>query len=74
VLVHRVDAASGTMLFVHNLADTPATVSIPIAEQLADPPVEIFQDRDYGDLELDHVDIGPYGYRWIRLRRDHAHT
>jgi maltose alpha-D-glucosyltransferase/alpha-amylase len=74
VLVHRVDAASGTMLFVHNLADKSATVSIPVSEQLADPQVEIFQDHDYCDLELDHGDIAPYGYRWIRLRRDHAHT
>jgi hypothetical protein len=34
-------------------------------------PIEVFSDTDYAAVEedLSGIDIGPYGYRWIRLRR-----
>jgi hypothetical protein len=67
VLVHRVDAASGTMLFVHNLADKSATVSIPVSEQLADPQVEIFQDP-----RLRRPRTRPRRHRTVRLPLDPA--
>jgi hypothetical protein len=35
-------------------------------------PVELFQDEAYDTLDLEHLDVHPYGYRWIRLHRDHA--
>jgi hypothetical protein len=31
----------------------------------------VFADHDYRpvDADLGEIDLGPYGYRWIRLRR-----
>jgi maltose alpha-D-glucosyltransferase/alpha-amylase len=72
VLVHRADAPSGSVLFVHNLSDSPAVVTIPESEQHDNSPVEMFQDADYNGLDLQHLDLHGYGYRWIRLHRDHA--
>jgi hypothetical protein len=28
---------------------------------------EIWKDRDYGDVSPGDVELGPWGYRWIRL-------
>jgi maltose alpha-D-glucosyltransferase/alpha-amylase len=72
VLVHRADAPSGSVLFVHNLSESPAVVGIPASEQHDGSPVELFQDEAYDTLDLEHLDVHPYGYRWIRLHRDHA--
>jgi hypothetical protein len=57
---------------VLNLSDSPAVVGIPASEQHDGFPVELFQDEAYDTLDLEHLDVHPYGYRWIRLHRDHA--
>jgi maltose alpha-D-glucosyltransferase/alpha-amylase len=69
VLVHLAEGHTGCVLFLHNLGDAPAHVSVP-HPPVDDPPVEIFGDHDYGGSPaLDQLELAPYGYRWIRLRR-----
>jgi maltose alpha-D-glucosyltransferase/alpha-amylase len=70
VLVHLTEAYTGSVLFLHNLSDAPAHVAVTDAPT-DDPPVEIFGDHDYGGSpKLQELDLAPYGYRWIRLRRN----
>jgi maltose alpha-D-glucosyltransferase/alpha-amylase len=68
-LVH--EAPSGAMLAVINLAKRKFTFDLgPHRAQQGDP-IEVFADRDYPPVgaDLRDIEIGPYGYRWIRLRR-----
>jgi maltose alpha-D-glucosyltransferase/alpha-amylase len=72
MFAHRADAASGSILFVHNLADQPARVRLPDQGDGNGQPVEMFSDREYPDLDLHDLELDGYGYRWIRLRRTHT--
>jgi hypothetical protein len=59
------------MLAVINLAEKAFTVDIGPHDAQEGPPIEVFADSQYapaGD-DLRGLDVGPYGYRWIRLRR-----
>jgi maltose alpha-D-glucosyltransferase / alpha-amylase len=70
VLVHRADDDTGTMVFVHNLDETDATIDLSSVAAEADHPNDVLADREYGDLgDFSKIAIGGYGYRWIRLRR-----
>jgi maltose alpha-D-glucosyltransferase / alpha-amylase len=70
VLAHRADDYTGSMLFLHNLDEEPVRLDLHDLYREAKYPNQVFGDRDYPDVgELDALDIGPYGYRWIRLRR-----
>ncbi|GAA6527645.1 alpha-amylase family protein [Intrasporangium sp. DVR] len=73
VLVHVAEGPTGLVMFVHNLGDTPQHLEIddvPLGEQ---PPVEVFSDHPYdGELDPTRLDVGPYGFRWLRLRRSHG--
>jgi maltose alpha-D-glucosyltransferase/alpha-amylase len=68
-LVH--EAASGAMLAVINLGDQAFTVDLGPQDAQEGAPIEVFSDTEYETVgkDLSGVDIGPYGYRWIRLRR-----
>jgi maltose alpha-D-glucosyltransferase/alpha-amylase len=72
VLVHQASTGQGSVLFVHNLGDRAVTVRLPAlgydAEQLAD----LFHDQDYGPANLRRLDVGGYGFRWIRLAESHS--
>lgn len=69
VLAHRADDTSGSMLFVHNLADSPAKVDLGEIE--ADYPNQVFGNQAYDeDIDLGAVQLDGYGYRWIRLYRN----
>lgn len=71
VLVHRCDDATGTMLFVHNLADQPGVVDLSSVYPEADFPNDVLADQEYPEPgKLDAIDVAGYGYRWIRLRRN----
>jgi maltose alpha-D-glucosyltransferase / alpha-amylase len=68
-LVH--EAPSGAVLALTNLSDVGGTVDLgPQAVQVGEP-IEVFADQPYDEptTELNGLQIGPYGYRWIRLRR-----
>jgi maltose alpha-D-glucosyltransferase / alpha-amylase len=65
------EAPSGAMLAVANLADKRVTVELGPPDRLAGDPIEVFADQDYPPPggELGPISLGPYGYRWFRLRR-----
>ena len=73
VLAHRADGPSGTMLFVHNLGTSDVCVDLSSLWAESNHPNQVFGDQDYGPVgKLDQLDLGGYGYRWIRLRRNPA--
>ena len=72
VLAHRAEAPSGSIVFLHNLADQPARVCLPEQPDEDHQPVEVFSDREYDDPDLRDLEVGGYGYRWVRLRRTHS--
>jgi maltose alpha-D-glucosyltransferase/alpha-amylase len=74
VFVHRTEAPSGSVVFVHNLADRPARVCLPEQSGEDSEPVEVFSDREYSDPDLHNLEVDGYGYRWIRLRRTHSRS
>ncbi len=65
------DAPSGAMLAVINLAEKPFTVMLGRQPVQEGGPIEVFADHAYkpAGLDLESIEIGPFGYRWIRLRR-----
>jgi maltose alpha-D-glucosyltransferase/alpha-amylase len=73
VLAHRMDGATGSLLFLHNLGRDDVRVEVGEQPDQADGdlPLELLADRGYdapsGDLT--GLELGGYGYRWIRLRR-----
>ncbi|MFL6081102.1 MAG: alpha-amylase family protein [Ornithinibacter sp.] len=73
VLTHLAEGPTGVVLFVHNLSEEPHLVhpqDVPTEDQ---PPVEVFSDHQYpGRVDPSEIEIGPYGFRWIRLRRSHG--
>ncbi len=71
VLVHRADARTGTMVFLHNLGEEPVCIDLKSLYAEADEPHELFADQAYPKIgHLDKLDLGRYGYRWIRLCRN----
>jgi maltose alpha-D-glucosyltransferase/alpha-amylase len=74
VLVHRAEAPGGSIVFLHNLADRPARISLPPQADEDGQPVEVFSDREYPVPDLRGLEVDGYGYRWIRLRRSHDRT
>ncbi|BAL92468.1 putative glycosyl hydrolase [Actinoplanes missouriensis 431] len=70
VLVHRADAATGTMVFVHNLGTEPAVVDLGSLAEEAELPNDVLADQEYPEPgKLDEIRVEGHGYRWIRLRR-----
>ena len=73
VLAHLAEGPTGAVLFVHNLSEEQQHVrpeGLPDEDQ---PAVEVFADHVYeGDVDPTALDVGPYGFRWIRLRRQHG--
>jgi maltose alpha-D-glucosyltransferase/alpha-amylase len=70
VLVHRADDVTGTMLFIHNLADQDGTIDLSSLAAEAEAPNDVLADREYPEVGgFEKVEIGGFGYRWIRLRR-----
>ncbi|HEX2771636.1 MAG TPA: alpha-amylase family protein [Micromonosporaceae bacterium] len=73
VLAHRADGATGTMLFLHNLGTDEVTVDLGKLYEEAELPIDVLSDQEYDPAgKLDALRLGPYGYRWIRLRRTWA--
>jgi maltose alpha-D-glucosyltransferase/alpha-amylase len=71
VLAHRMDAPSGSILLLHNLADQPVTADIGPLDGAVDAPYDLLVDGTYDrpDRTLRNLELHGYGYRWIRLRR-----
>jgi maltose alpha-D-glucosyltransferase / alpha-amylase len=71
VLAHRFDAPEGSMLLLHNLDDKPSTLDLGRQTEPGEERVEVFADGVYAPptLRLQGLELHPWGYRWIRLRR-----
>jgi len=71
VLAHRFDAATGSILLLHNLADTPVTVDLGQVEGINGDPYDLFVDGQYDAPTKKFADLklNGWGYRWIRLSR-----
>jgi maltose alpha-D-glucosyltransferase/alpha-amylase len=70
VLAHRADGDTGTMVFLHNLADQPCTMDLSVLAEEAEEPDWVFADQEYPPVDgFDALEIAGYGYRWIRLKR-----
>ncbi|WP_433791981.1 alpha-amylase family protein [Actinoplanes sp. CA-252034] len=70
ILVHRADADTGTMLFVHNLGTEDGVVDLSSLAAEADFPNDVLADQKYPEPgEFDKISVAGYGYRWIRMRR-----
>ena len=71
VLVHRMDARQGTVLFLHNLGAHDELLDLGPQPRSEGEPVEVFSDRVYAAAGpgLDGLAVAGHGYRWIRLRR-----
>ncbi len=55
---------------LHNLSADAVTAALDLSEHGGDEPLhELFSDRDYGATTADAsgVELGGYGYRWLRL-------
>jgi maltose alpha-D-glucosyltransferase/alpha-amylase len=72
VLAHRAQASSGSVVFLHNLSNAAARVQLPVQRDGHGKPVEVFSNREYAEPDLENLEIDGYGYRWIRLRRNHS--
>jgi maltose alpha-D-glucosyltransferase/alpha-amylase len=71
VLAHRFDAPSGSILLLHNLADTNVTVDIGPLPGTTLPPYDLLVDGPYDapTAKLTDLALHGWGYRWIRLSR-----
>jgi maltose alpha-D-glucosyltransferase/alpha-amylase len=71
VLAHRIDGATGSLLFLHNFSDADQVVDVTKTSGLDDAGdvQELFSDGRGRPLpeRLGTIDLPPYGYRWIRL-------
>ena len=71
VLAHRFDAPAGSILLLHNLADTEVTVDIGPLPGMDGTPYDLFVDGPYAapTKKLTDLTLNGWGYRWIRLAR-----
>jgi len=71
VLVHRMEARQGTLLFLHNLGVDDVLVDVGPQPGQEGEPVEMFSDRAYeaAGRDLESLAVAGRGYRWLRLRR-----
>ncbi|MFC1406345.1 MULTISPECIES: alpha-amylase family protein [Streptacidiphilus] len=74
VLAHRADSPTGAVLFVHNLSDQQVTLDLGLLDGTGPDFGEVFGDRRYQEPEpeLSGLELGGYGFRWIRLSRTAA--
>jgi maltose alpha-D-glucosyltransferase/alpha-amylase len=71
VLAHRFDAPSGSILLLHNLADTNVTIDIGSLPGTTLAPYDLLVDGPYDapTAKLTDLALHGFGYRWIRLSR-----
>jgi maltose alpha-D-glucosyltransferase / alpha-amylase len=71
VLAHRFDGEAGSILLLHNLADTALKVDIGPLPGIDGEPYDLFVDGPYAapSNKLTDLPLNGWGYRWIRLSR-----
>jgi maltose alpha-D-glucosyltransferase/alpha-amylase len=70
VLAHRCDWDGSAVLAVHQLDDRPVTVRVPLGEA-EEALVDLFGADELltGEDGAAEIRLGPYGFRWFRVRR-----
>jgi glycosidase len=70
VVAHRTDWQGSTVVAVHNLADAPAAAELNLGDDVV-AVEDLLELREHrvraGRLR---TELGPYGYLWLRARRD----
>ena len=71
LFAHRCDWEGSTVVAVHNLSDGSASATLDLGDDVAGVE-DLLEARDHevakgGQLD---VELGPYGYLWLKLRRD----
>jgi maltose alpha-D-glucosyltransferase/alpha-amylase len=71
VLAHRFESPAGSILLLHNLADTKVTIDIGPLPGMDGTPYDLFVDGPYTapTNKLTGLELNGWGYRWIRLSR-----
>jgi maltose alpha-D-glucosyltransferase/alpha-amylase len=72
VLAQRFDWAGRTLLVLHNLADEPKKARLDLEDRDDWESVSVvFGEEDTPNLRdgVIELDLEPYGYRWLRVRR-----
>ena len=64
-------APSPFRTFLHNLTDQPSTVDLSSLAEEASGLDQMLADQDYPLENLGKLELGRYGYRWLRLSRRH---
>lgn len=73
VLAHRCTWDDTVVLALHNLSSKEVSVQIDLSMNGAKQLYDVLGDQLY-DLHGDSakkIELGPYGYRWFRVRSDH---
>lgn len=66
VLAHRCDWGSRILIALHNFSEDP--LEVDIESECGDRrPLDMWSDRDYGDIDPGSVQISGHEYRWLRL-------
>ncbi|MFN8074337.1 MAG: alpha-amylase family protein [Kineosporiaceae bacterium] len=79
VLAHRIEAAGGVLLFVHNLTGDEQPVTLDLGDAPGDVEVLLTDaasrqaaagsGRSRRPADPAHEPLPPYGFRWVRLER-----
>ena len=72
VMAHRVTWEDRSMVLLHNLRSEPVTVSFELQDEEVGAELVDLLDEASCVLDSDHtaeVQMGGYGYRWLRIRR-----
>jgi trehalose synthase len=69
LLAHRCDWQNSTVVTAHNLSDSPVGADLDLGEEVegVDDLLELREHHVEGGRL--RVDLGPYGYLWLRARR-----
>ncbi len=66
VLAHRSDWGDRRVIALHNFSDEP--VEVDVKSECGDRPVvDVWSDRNYGEVDVDAIRLSGHGYRWLRL-------
>jgi maltose alpha-D-glucosyltransferase/alpha-amylase len=66
VFAHACELRGRGVAAVHNLGDEPCTFTLTGFDHELHAET-LPRDREYGELDLSRVELGPYGYRWLRF-------
>ena len=68
VLAHRCDWQGQGVLALHNLGSEAVQVAVELDAKAGRPMAEPLADQGYGPVAAGQpVDLGGFGYRWLRL-------